>query len=81
MVKEKNLSLKKGRKNLFKRDDFRTPTYTNNPKYFGKERTDNLIKRRMKEKNLTLKKVRRNSKTEADLNPLNLKNIAEIGAN
>ena len=35
----------------------------------------------VKEKNLILKKGRRNSKIEADLNLLNLKNIVEIGAN
>ena len=39
--KKRKFNFKKGKKKFFKRDDFRTPTYTNNPKYFGKERTDN----------------------------------------
>ena len=38
-LKEKRAA-KKEKKKSFKRDDFRTPTYTNNPKYFGKERID-----------------------------------------
>ena len=37
----KSFNFKKGKKKFFKRDDFRTPVYTNNPKYFGKERIDN----------------------------------------
>ena len=41
MVKEKIFNFKKKKKKFLKRDDFRTPTYTNNPKYFGKERIDN----------------------------------------
>ena len=39
--KRKSFNFKKGKKKFFKRDDFRMPTYTNNPKYFGKERIDN----------------------------------------
>jgi len=39
--KKRKFNFKKGKKKSFKRDNFRTPTYTNNPKYFGKERTDN----------------------------------------
>jgi superfamily II DNA/RNA helicase len=37
----KSFNFKKGKKKSFKRGDFRTPTYTNNPKYFGKESIDN----------------------------------------
>ena len=37
----KSFDFKKGKKKFFKRDDSRTFPYTNNPKYFGKERTDN----------------------------------------
>jgi len=37
----KNFNFKKGKKKFFKRDDNRTFPYTNNPKYFSKERTDN----------------------------------------
>ena len=38
----KSFDFKKGKKKFFKRDDSRTFFYTNNPKYFGKKRTDNL---------------------------------------
>ena len=35
-----SFNFKKGKKKFFKRDDFRIPAYTNNPKYFGKETED-----------------------------------------
>ena len=37
----KSFNFTKGKKKFFKRNDARTFPYTNNPKYFGKERTDN----------------------------------------
>ena len=37
----KSFDFKKRKKKFFKREDSRTFPYTNNPKYFGKERTDN----------------------------------------
>ena len=39
--KRKSFGFKKRKKKFFKKDDARTPTYTNNPKYFGKEIIDN----------------------------------------
>ena len=37
----KSFNFKKGKKKFFKTDDFRMSAYTNNPRYFGKERIDN----------------------------------------
>ncbi len=39
--KRKKFKYKKGKKKFFKKDDTRIPTYTNNPKYFGKEIINN----------------------------------------
>ena len=39
--KRKSFGFKKEKKKFFKKDDTRTPAYTNNPKYFGKEIIDN----------------------------------------
>lgn len=40
--KRKSFDFKKVKKKFFKRDDFGTFFYTNNPKYFGKKRIDDL---------------------------------------
>ena len=40
-MKEKNLILKRGRKNPIKEMILEHLPYTNNPNYFSKERTDN----------------------------------------
>ena len=42
--KRKKFKYKKGKKKFFKKDDASTPTYTNNPKYFGKEAIDDPSK-------------------------------------
>jgi len=80
MVKEKVLTLKKGRKSSLKEmilERLLIPIIQN---ILAKK--EQIIHQQMvKEKNLILKKGRRNSKIEADLNLLNLKNIVEIGAN
>ena len=42
---KKNFNFKKGKKRIFKKKDFRDEGYTNNPKFFGKQKenaeTDN----------------------------------------
>ncbi len=80
MVKEKVLTLKKGRKSFLKEmilERLLIPIIQN---ILAKK--EQIIHQQMvKEKNLILKKGRRNSKIEVDLNLLNLKNIVEIGAN
>ena len=46
----KSFNFKKRKKNFFKKDGFKTLTYTNNPKYFGKERIDNSSMEEKKKK-------------------------------
>jgi len=48
--KRKSFEFKKGKKKFFKKDDTRTPTYTNNPKYFGKEIINNPSKNDVRKK-------------------------------
>ena len=54
-------------------------------RYSGKSFKDSSVSKKpklsLKEKSLILKKVRRNSKIEAGLNLLSLKNIEEIDTN
>ena len=80
MVKEKNLILKKARKNPIKE---MIPEHLLIPIIHNiSVKNEQIIHQEMvKEKNLILKRARKNLKIEADPSLLSLKNIKEIGTN
>ena len=80
VVKEKVLALKRGRKSFLKKMILEHFLILITQNILAKK--EQIIHQQMgQEKSLILKKVRRNSKIEADLNLLSLKNIEEINTN
>lgn len=62
--KRKSFEFKKKKKKFFKKDDTRTPAYTNNPKYFGKE-IINTPSRKDRRKKFNFKKGKKRFKNRS----------------